>query len=232
MNQDFNKFCTRISYQFCNEKLLEEALTHPSLSKENKEKPNYQRLEFLGDKVLSLVIGEFLLKKYPTEMEGDLSKRQASLVSGETLSQIALEIGLEEVLQISKGEENLGGKTNKRNLENALEALIGAIYLDSSYTKAQNFILKFWQDFLEKNVTPPKDPISELQEIVQMQSKQLPQYITDKSGGLDHAPTFVSKLKILHLNLEFEASGKSKKEAQKAAAKLALEYFLNHKNNH
>lgn len=226
MNENFSKFCAKISYNFSNEKLLEEALTHPSLSKENKSQPNYQRLEFLGDKVLSLVIGEFLMQKYPSEMEGDLSKRQAALVSGETLAEIALEIGLDEVLQISRGEKNLGGKTNKRNLENSLEALIGAIYLDSNYDEAKNFIMRFWHDFLQKNITPPKDPVSQLQELVQIKTKQLPQYFIEKDGGTDHAPTFSAVVKIPEENLEFSASGKSKKEAQKEVAKIALQYFL------
>ena len=129
-------------------------------------------------------------------------------------------------MQISKGEKNLGGQTNKRNLENALEALIGAIYLDSNYDEAKKFIMNFWGSFLEKNVAPPQDPVSALQELVQLQSKQLPQYETVKSGGFDHAPSFISTVKILHQNLEFSASGKSKKEAQKEVAKVALEYFL------
>jgi len=222
-NQQIEKFCEGIFYNFENKKLLDEAITHPSLSKENKSKPNYQRLEFLGDKVLSLVIGEFLMEKFPQEMEGDLSKRHALLVSGETLANIALEIGLNEVLQVSLGEKKLGGQTNKRNLENSLEALIGAIYLDSDFEIAKKFILKFWSNSLEKNITPPKDPVSTLQEIVQLESKQLPQYSTIQSGGNDHCPNFVSTVKIVHLNLEFSAQGKSKKEAQKEAAKVALE---------
>jgi ribonuclease-3 len=226
MNQDFKKFCTHISYKFSNENLLEEAMTHPSLSKENKHKPNYQRLEFLGDKVLGLIIGEFLMEKYPSETEGDLSKRQAAVVSGEALAKIALKIGLDKILQVSRGEKNLGGQTNKRNLENALEALVGAIYQDSNYETAKKFILKFWSDFLEKNVTPPKDPVSELQELVQLQSKQLPQYVTEKSGGSDHSPLFVSNVKIEHLNLQFSAEGKSKKEAQKEVSKVALKHLL------
>ena len=229
MNPNFKKFCTHILHDFNNENLLEEALTHPSLSKENKKKPNYPRLEFLGDKVLSLVIGECLMKKYPHEMEGVLSKRQACLVSGEALAEIALKIGLDEVLQVSRGEKNLGGTTNKRNLENALEALVGAIYLDSNYEGARKFILNFWSDFLEKNVTPPKDPVSELQELVQLKSKQLPQYLTVKSGGSDHSPLFISTVKIEHENLEFSAEGKSKKEAQKEVSKIALEH-LSHLN--
>ena len=222
MVESFKKFCTNIGYHFSHENLLEEALTHPSLSKENSSKPNYQRLEFLGDKVLSLVIGDFLMAKYPDEMEGDLSKRQAGLVSGEALAGIALEIHLNEVIQLSKGEINLGGKTNKRNLENTLEALIGAIYCDSNYESAKRFILKFWHDSLQKDIKPPKDPVSELQEIVQLKSKQLPHYSTVKSGGSDHSPTFLSTVRIPHLDIEFSAKGKSKKEAQKEVSKIAL----------
>lgn len=218
-------FCQKIDYNFSDEKLLEEALTHPSLSKEDRAKPNYQRLEFLGDKVLSLVIGDFLIRRYRSESEGDLSKRQAALVSGETLSAIAVEIGVDEVIKISKGEKNLGGATNKRNLENALEALIGAIYSDSGYDAAKNFIMKFWRDYLEKNLTPPKDPVSQLQELVQLRTKQLPEYFTQKSGGFDHSPNFSSTIKIVGLNLEFSAEGKSKKEAQKEVAKIALEFL-------
>ncbi len=226
MNQDFRNFCIKISYYFTNQKLMEEALTHPSLSKDKPDHPNYQRLEFLGDKVLGLVIGEFLMGKYPDEMEGSLSRRQAALVSGETLAEVALLIGLEEVLQISSGERKLGGKTNKRNLENALEALIGAIYLDSNFAEVKAFVMKFWQSFFERDVVPPKDPVSELQELVQLRTKQLPQYETVKDGGLDHAPTFTSTVKIPPNDREFSASGKSKKEAQKLVAKLALEALL------
>lgn len=220
-------FCKIIGYNFADEKLLEEALTHPSLSKEDRAQPNYQRLEFLGDKVLSLVIGEFLMSKYLNESEGDLSKRQAVLVSGETLAEIALEIGLNQVIKVSKGEKNLGGTTNKRNLENALEALIGALYLDSDFTKAQEFIMSFWHQYLQKDTAPPKDPVSQLQEIVQTRTKQLPEYITVKSGGLDHSPEFLSTVRIRNLNLAFCAAGKSKKEAQKEVAKVALQFLLN-----
>lgn len=225
MKKDLKKISDKIFYNFCDEKLLVEALTHPSLSKDTQVQSNYQRLEFLGDKVLSLVIASFLMKKYPNETEGHLSRRQAMLVSGETLSKIALEIGLEEFLQISVGEKKLGGKTNKRNLENALEAIIGAIYLDSNYENAKEFVMRFWDNYLNQNLSPPKDPVSELQEIVQLQSRQLPQYSTKKSGGSDHSPNFISTVKILHLGLEFSASGKSKKSAQKAVAKVALGYF-------
>jgi ribonuclease-3 len=226
MSPDLKSFFQRISYQFTNLNLVEEALTHPSLSKDNPHKPNYQRLEFLGDKVLGLVVGEYLMKNYPKEMEGYLSRRQASLVSGENLAEIALKIGLEQVLKVSSGEKKLGGKLNKRNLENSLEALIGAIYLDSNYFEAKNFIMKFWQHSFERDIAPPKDPVSELQEYVQIRTKQLPIYDTVKDGGLDHAPNFISTVKLPINDLQFSASGKSKKEAQKAVAKLALNHLV------
>lgn len=221
---NLEKFCQNINYLFQDKSLLNKALTHPSISGNHSN--NYQRLEFLGDKVLNLIVGEFLMKKFPNESEGDLSKRQASLVSGETLAEIALKIKLDEVLQVSNGEKKLGGKTNKRNLENALEALIGAIYLDSNYNQIQNFIMNFWQEVFEKNILPPKDPVSVLQELVQSQSKQLPQYFITKSGGSDHSPLFTAIVKILHKNLEFSCEGKSKKEAQKEVSRIALEYLL------
>ncbi len=216
-------FFEKIFYKFNNESLLREALTHPSVCKDSRIKINYQRLEFLGDKVLSLVIADFLMRKYLGEDEGALSKRQAALVSGETLSGIALKISLNDHLQLSSGEEKLGGRYNKRNLENALEALIGAIYIDSGFAEAQKFILNFWREFLEEDISPPQDPISELQEIVQSKFRQLPEYDTVKSGGADHDPTFVSILRIQGLGAEFRAEGKSKREAQKEVAKIALE---------
>ena len=162
-------------------------------------------MEFLADKVLSLVIAEFLMAQYPEEKEGDLSKRQAALVSGETLSKIALTITIDQVMLLSKGEKKLGGVHNKRNLENTLEALIGAIYLDSNYEKAQRFIMTFWQDLLTKDLKPPKDPISALQEIVQSKTKNLPIYRIEKSGGSDHAPQFIAHLKIDDIDLLFKS---------------------------
>ena len=104
-------FFDLINYKFNNLELFDEAMTHPSLTQESKSKRNYQRLEFLGDKVLSLVVGEFLMAKYPEEMEGALSRRQAALVSGEALAEIALTINLENVLRLSQGERKLGGKS-------------------------------------------------------------------------------------------------------------------------
>lgn len=215
---NFEQFYQIISYQFNNSSLVQEALTHPSLANER----NYQRLEFLGDKVLSLVISEFLFKKYPDEMEGDLSKRHAAIVSKNSLSQIALDLKLDQFVILSKGEEKMQGRKNKSNLEDVLESLIGAIYLDSNYEMAQKFILNFFEQILQKNIAPPQDPISKLQEIFQEKFKILPNYNTVKIGGSDHEPEFESSLTIPMSNEILSAKGKSKKEAQKNLAQIAL----------
>ncbi len=213
-------FLNKISYQFQNPSLLDEALTHPSFSKKNKS-TNYQRLEFLGDAVLALVIAETLIKKYPDANEGELSKRQAYLVSGDVLSKVAAQINIGEVMKFSEGEKVIGGKDNKRNLENACEALIGAIYLDSGFKNCEKFILQNWQNIIDENVETPKDPVSILQEIVQSKSKKLPIYKIEQTGGNSHNPVFEAIVKFD--DKEYRAEGTSKKEAQKNVAMLALE---------
>ncbi len=221
---NFDKLFSDIDYKFNDLSLLTECLTHPSVSNLNNKK-NYQRLEFLGDKVLSLVISEYLVCKYEKENEGDLSKRHAYLVSGEVLAQIAVEIGLDNYIILSQGEESSGGRSRASNLENVLEALIGAIYLDCNLLECKKFIIKFWQNWFKKNYNPPKDPVSTLQEIIQSKNKTLPTYVVVKSGGSDHDPKFEAKVQIDYYDLELTAVGTSKKEAQKEVAKLALKYI-------
>jgi ribonuclease-3 len=226
MNNYYLDLLKKINYQFKNQHLLQQALTHPSLinSKENKVL-SYERLEFLGDKVLSLIIGEYLIKKFPNESEGLLSKRHANLVSGNTLSLIAHQIELPIFLKISRGEKKIGGNLNNNNLENALEALIGAIYLDSDYLITQKIILNLWQSYFDENIVIKIDPITELQEIIQGKTKKTPIYITEKKGGQDHQPIFSSKLIIEGLDNQFYAEGNSKKIAQKNVAKIALDFL-------
>jgi len=217
---NLSDFLTKIDYQFKNQAFLEEALTHPSLSKKSNT-PNYQRLEFLGDTVLSMVIAVALMKNYSTENEGQLSKRHAYLVSGSMLANIALKIDLGKIMKMSKSEETRDGKSNKRNLENTLEALIGAIYLDSGLTNSQKFITKYWHDLIDEDEAPPQDPVSCLQEIVQAKTKKLPKYQVNRNGGDEHKPIFTA---IVEVNrIKYAANGYSKKEAQKNAAKCALE---------
>ena len=224
MNKNLSEFFIKIDYQFKDLSLLEEALTHPSFNKD-KDGKNYQRLEFLGDTILSMIIAEILVKTYQNEKEGQLSKRQAYLVSGSTISKVADQINLGEMMMFSKNEENNNGRENKRNLENGLEALIGAIYLDSSIKECQKFVQKYWQELLEEDLLPNIDPISHLQEIIQAKSKKLPKYQTSKTGGNEHEPIFTSVIEIE--GQRYAASGYSKKEAQKKAAAHAIEMITN-----
>ncbi len=216
---ELKKFLKKIHYKFQNQSLLDEALTHPSFAKKSNQN-NYQRLEFLGDAVLGLVIAEILIKKYPHANEGELSKRQAHLVSGQVLSQVAENIGIGEVIKFSEGEKTIGGKANKRNLENACEALIGAIYLDSGLEDCQKFILQNWQEIIDQNQEPPKDPVSLLQEIVQSKSKKLPIYTIEKISGDSHQPLFQAIVEFD--NKKYQAEGFSKKEAQRNVAVLVV----------
>jgi len=226
----FNDFYQKINYKFKNPNLLMQALTHPSIKSKANNQQNYERLEFLGDKVLSLVIAEFLMEKYPEYNEGSLSKTQAKLISGPTLTLIANKIDLASMLILSNGELKIGGSFNKNNLENALEALIGAIYQDSDFINAKKFILNFWKDFLNSdNLDFNIDYISNLQEIIQGKFKKLPIYLFEKIGGSEHKPIFQCTAQIKELNLEFKEKGNSKKIAQKNVAKKAVEYIKKNK---
>jgi ribonuclease-3 len=226
-NEKIDDFLEKIEYQFQDRDLLKEALTHPSYSKDKKLK-NYQRLEFLGDAILSMLISDILLDTYLEEKEGLLSKRQAYLVSGNTISKIAAEIDLGEIMLFSQSEENNNGRTNKRNLENCLEALIGAIYKDSGLENCKKFIRKFWQKFVTEDLRIDLDPISNLQEIVQAKSKKLPKYQISRVGGDEHDPIFSAVIEID--NQRYAARGSSKKEAQKNAALHAISTITNSSN--
>lgn len=224
MNQNLLDFSDKIDYQFKDQKLLEEAFIHPSSEISRKRSINYQRLEFLGDAVLSMIIAKIIIDKYQKENEGQLSKRQAFLVSGRTLANIAKNLDIGKLIILSKSEELNGGRENKRNLENCLEALIGAIYLDSGLEAAQNFVSKYWKDILDQEMKPPQDPVSYLQEIVQGRTKKLPKYQTNRSGGDEHRPIFTAIIDID--GIKYAGNGYSKKEAQKKAAKCALKLMF------
>lgn len=225
MKISYKNFYQKINYTFNQESILETALTHPSVNSKNAKNSNYERLEFLGDKVLSLIIGEYLMSEFPNESEGNLSKRHAKLVSGITLASIAKRINLSLMLKLSNGEKKIGGDNNKNNLENSLEALIGAIYLDSDFAQVKKFVLNFWQHSFDQHFILTADPISELQEIIQKKFQKLPQYCTEKIRGSDHDPTFLSTLTIEEIEQKFQSEGKSKKEAQKNVAIIALDFI-------
>ncbi|MFN7038675.1 MAG: ribonuclease III [Alphaproteobacteria bacterium] len=214
-----------IEYEFKNKELLEAALTHPSIfnNKQNTliHNVNYEKLEFLGDAVLGLIMTEFLIKEYVSETEGSLAKRRAALVSGATLAQVANKINLGPNIKMTQGEDLSGGRENQHNLENCLEALIGALYLDGGFEIAKKFIHTNWISFANEMHEPPKDPKTALQEWAQKHSKAIPEYIITKSEGPAHLPKFTVKVIVEDMEEVF-AEGKSKKIAERKAAQILL----------
>jgi ribonuclease-3 len=210
-------------YKFKNKSLLKAALTHPSARK----KYNYQTLEFLGDRILDLVIAEYLLQKYPNEVEGDLAKRLIAFVCGTTLAKIAKEYNIGKEIIISYGEEHCGGRENHSTLEDIMEAILAAIYLDcKDLEKVRKIILRLWDKYFGQITKPPQDPKSELQEIMQKQHLDLPLYEVVEVTGPAHEPIFTMKLTISgYKAITLQAENKKKAESQ--LAKLMLEQISN-----
>lgn len=211
-----------LGYHFTNPLLLKQALTHPSLCvRGGANLESYERLEFLGDSALGLVMAELLINKFPDEDEGKLAKRRASLVAGEMLAQIALSINLGDRIAMAESEAKSGGRINANNLENVLEAIIGAIYLDGGIEKLKSVIHNLWQVFLDNMVEVPIDPKSKLQEILQKNGHPLPKYELIESEGPKHMLTFKVRLQVPGFE-EAIGQGKSKQQAEKEAASLLL----------
>lgn len=210
-----------------NLKLLEIALTHPTYSYENGLSHNNQRLEFLGDTVLSLIIVEYLFNKYPERQEGELSKIKSVVVSGETLAKGARKFKLYDYLLIGKGEEKVGGRYRDSVLADAFEALLAAIYLDLGIEKVKEFLFQILQEIIDEIVTKGvKDYKTILQELLQKDYKKSVEYKVLAEKGPDHDKVFTVGLiwddQVIAIGL-----GKSKKEAERQGAKIAIDYFIN-----
>ncbi len=222
-----DEFEKKINYKFKNKELINLALTHSSFS--NKKNLNYERLEFLGDRVLSLVISEHLFIKYPNENEGALSKRLSNLVSKQTLLEVANEINIREMLKIDNSEKkNLKLKKNISILSDVCEALIGAIYLDSNLASVKKFIYKHWKKKVSKNILPPQDPKSLLQEVAQKKGLDLPKYILKKKEGPAHSPRFEIEVYLKGIK-KFSSVSKTIKDAEIAAAKKMVDFIFKNK---
>jgi len=215
-----------LGYRFHNIEYLETSLTHPSMMYDsNKTLKNYERTELLGDAVLSLVITEELIKNYPDEDEGNLSRRRNALVSGYVLSEIASKLGIGKFIIMSKGEEKDRGRINKHNLENVMEAIIGAIYKDGGIEEARKFVLKHWKGRIKNHPELPKEPKTDLQELTQKYYKKIPRYELLERIGPEHDSTFVSKVSLDELE-SFIGRGESRKMSEKDAAKKMINYIL------
>lgn len=214
----------RIGYKFRNSLLLAEALTHPSLRHEtHRAHFDNQRLEFLGDAVLQLVVTEHLYGYFAAEAEGKLTKLRARLVSREALAVHAAEMELGKYLMMGRGEEASGGRSRNSTLADAFEALVGAIYLDSDLATARKFILEQSASDLEQLVEEPVDvnPKGQLQELLQAISPRSPVYEVLSQTGPEHAKTFVVRAMWEGIELG-QGTGKSKKQAETAAAIQAM----------
>lgn len=218
---DLKKFQEKIGYQFNDEQLLKQALTHSSYANEKhlKKLSDNERLEFLGDAVLELTSSEFLFAHYPKLTEGQLTKLRASIVCEPTLAQCTETIGLGEYLFLGKGEDQTGGRTRKSILSDAMEAVIGAIYLDGGFANAKEFVLKYIMTDIE-NKHLFYDSKTILQEVVQGEHERLTYVLLEESGP-DHDKSFT--VGVLIGNREISTgTGHTKKAAEQEAAYQAL----------
>ena len=218
MNRDLNELEEKIGYTFQNKELMENAMRHSSYANETRKKlKDNERLEFLGDAVLELSSSEFIFENYPAMPEGDMTKLRASIVCEPTLAQCAAVIELGSFLRLGKGEELTGGRFRDSIVSDAMEALIGAIYLDGGFASAKEFVYEFILNDIE-NKKLFYDSKTILQEIVQSSFKGQPMsYHLVREEGPDHDKTFVMQLFIGDRGFE-EGSGRTKKSAEQQAA--------------
>jgi ribonuclease III len=205
-----------ISHQPQDAALFVEALTHGSHGGRD-----YQRLEFLGDRVLGMAMAEALFTAFPKESEGQLSARLNALVTGERCAEVGRAIGLPPLVRLGKQALGDGGRESDNIIGDVVEAVIGALYLDAGYAKAHDFILSAWGDRLRQAAIAPKHPKSALLEWTAAHRRKPPVYSIERRDGPDHAPRFTILASVLNAG-EARATGTSKQEAETAAAAALL----------
>jgi ribonuclease-3 len=219
-------------HRFVDPGLLREALTHPSASapgtgKSSRARPaarqrGYERLEFLGDRVLGLVVADLLYNAFPHEAEGALARRLAVLARKDTLASVATAAGLGPHLVLSKAEAQAGGRQNPTLLSDACEAVIGALYLDGGLAAAAGFIRRYWQPLMAAEARPPQDAKTALQEWAQGQGLPLPVYRTVRTEGPPHEPLFAVEVQV-EGRPPVTGAGRTKRAAEQAAASQLFE---------
>ncbi|MBR2912567.1 MAG: ribonuclease III [Oscillospiraceae bacterium] len=224
MEPVFTEFEKILGITFQNKDLLYEALSHSSYANEKKKvRRSNERLEFLGDSVLSIVVSQYLFENYPDLPEGELTKIRAALVCEKSLHRFAQQISLGDHLLLGKGEANTGGRQRPSILADAFEAVIAAIYLDAGLEAARTHILRFIPKNLPENRSVLfGDYKTALQEVIQRNPEEKVEYILINESGPDHSKTFAVEV-CLNSNVIGRGTGKSKKEAEQMAAKEALE---------
>lgn len=213
-----------LDYQFRNNRLLEEALTHSSARKSSKL--NNERLEFLGDRVLGLVIAEELLRKNPNSTEGEIATYYNSLVKKETCAFIAKEIGLENLLTLGKSVKRTNDRQKDKILGNAIEALIGAIFLDAGFEISKQLVLKVWRKQIDIVRDIEAHAKTALQELLQSKGQEPPTYKQISRTGPDHDPDFCVEV-VLGSGLNAIGNGSTKRMAETKAAEQVLEKIKN-----
>lgn len=218
-------FEKKTGLEFKNKDLIQEALTHSSFAKRHVPPiADNERLEFFGDAVLKLIISEYLYAKYPLESEGELTKKRARMVADKLLAELASALDLGEYLRLSMGEKKAGGRSRASTLANAMEAILGALYMDQGYESAKTFFITLLQEVGYNDDSALHDNKTKLQEWLQKQGVALPKYKVLKSEGPDHEKVFYVEA-LCQWNNEPNAAvgyGKSKKEAEQHAAKKLL----------
>ena len=220
---DLTEFENKIGYTFKNKELLFEALSHSSFANESKKgRKSNERLEFLGDSVLSIVVAEYLFTHFKHLPEGELTKIRASLVCESALFEFAKKIDLGNNIMVGRGEEHSGGRKRPSIVSDAFEAVIAAIYLDGGMECAKKYILGFMPKDLDKNHSKAlHDYKTILQEIIQRNPEEKVEYVLKEQTGPDHDRNFVVQV-YLNSNIIGEGEGHSKKQAEQMAAKEAL----------
>lgn len=214
-----DELCQKLGYQFKDESLLAMAITHRSFSANNNE-----RIEFLGDSLLNMIIAEALYKRFPNLREGELSRIRALLVSGKTLAELANEFNLGVFLRLGAGEKNTGGHRRNSTLADAVEALIGAIYLESGFEVCRERVLSWFEARIAvlNPESSHKDAKTRLQEFLQARKLPLPDYQLLDTEGADHQQTFIVSCSVSLLKSTISASGSSRRKAEQAAAEKVL----------
>ncbi len=213
---------SRLGHVFSSPELLERALTHPSVGEGGKAVPDYQRLEFLGDRVLGLLVAERLSADFPKADEGELSKRLHTLVDRDACARVARRLDVGAALRLSPGETKSGGREKDGILADAVEALLAAVYLDAGFVAARSLFSRIWAEEMAGGGSPRAgNPKSALQEWAQGQGRPLPTYEVVSRKGPDHAPVFSVQVSVEGLE-PLTAQGRSRQEAEKAAATAML----------
>ena len=218
----FKELETKLGYRFKDVAMLERALTHASVRGGKTERGDNERLEFIGDRVLGLAVAEVLDGQHPEATEGELARRYNRLVRGEACARVARAIGLGAHLILSDSEADSGGREKTTILADAIEALLGAVFLDGGFEKARTVVRKLWQEQSDQGPEAAVDAKSELQEWAQGMGQALPKYTVVSRKGPDHAPHFTAEVTISG-RAPAQGEGASKRIAEQAAATALLE---------